>query len=119
MAQTDFIEQLRALGYAVEELGEGKVAFPYSIPTGVFADHQIRLGFTVPGDFPITPPSGPHMSPRLLPLQSGGTHPSGGIHDSPFGPEWEYWSRPIHNWNLTRMNVKVVLAHVWRLFDTQ
>jgi hypothetical protein len=118
MARTDFINQLKELGYAVEELGDGKVAIPYSVQTGRFAGQAIKLGFIVSEDFNLNPPSGPHVSPRLLPIKSGGVHPDGGIHDSPFGPDWQYWSRPINHWGNTQRTVKDVLAHLRRLFDT-
>jgi len=119
MSRADFIEQLKALVGEVEDFSDGRVAFPYTILSGSFAGKQIKLGFQVPEDFSVTPPSGPHISPRLLPNQSGGEHPRGGIHDSPaFGPDWHYWSRPIPNWTSTKRTVKDVLAHVRHLFDT-
>jgi hypothetical protein len=119
MPKDEFIQQLRQMGYAVADLGGGRVAFPYEIPCGKFAGRKIKLGFTVPPDFPLTPPSGPHISPRLMPNQSGGAHPTGGIHDSPsFGTDWHYWSRPISHWNDTTRTVKDVMAHVRHLFDT-
>jgi hypothetical protein len=114
-----FLEQLKRLGHAVQELGEGRILFPYTIPTGRLAGQQIQVGFQVPNDFPITPPSGLHVSPRLLPHQSGGVHPTGGIHDSgPFGAGWQYWSRPISHWAQTKREVRDVMAHVRHLFDT-
>lgn len=120
MAATDFIEQLKALGYQVTELGNGKVSFPYEILTGKFTGKNIKLGFVVPGDFPVTPPSGPHVSPRLLPINpQQGPHPSFGVHESSqFGTEWEYWSRPIRHWGSTKRTVKDVMAHIRHLFDT-
>jgi len=119
MSQGDFLAGLKTLGYVATEIAPGRVAFPYKVASGKFAGREIRLGFEVPGDFNLTPPSGPHLSPRLLPNQSGGTHPDGGVHDSPFGPDWQYWSRPLSHWNQTEKTVKVVMAHVRRLFDTQ
>ena len=119
MGKQDFISQLKVLGYTVTDYGDDRVSFPFTVPTGKFEGQKITLGFKVPEDFNLTPPSGPHVSPRLLPLQSGGTHPSGGIHDSPFGPEWQYWSRPMNHWNKTKKSVKDVLAHVRHLFDDQ
>lgn len=119
MSRVDFIEQLKALGLEVHDLGDGKVYFNYTIVTGKFAGKEVKLGFQIPQDFPLTPPSGPHISPRLLPNKSGGSHPEGGIQDSPFGPDWHYWSRPIKDhWPLTKRTVKDVLAHVRHLFDT-
>src|ERR1700687_2422182 len=99
MAASDFIDQLKALGFELTDLGDGKVYFPYVVETGLFADRAIKLGFFVPGDSPLNPPSGPHISPHLLPINApSGPHPSHGIHDnSPFGSEWQYWSRPMHH----------------------
>lgn len=119
MAQADFAAQLRELGYEVQEQVDGRSSFPYIVQSGRLVGQQIKLGFAVPPDFPLSPPSGPHVSPRLLPNQSSGAHPSGGIHDSPFGPEWQYWSRPLSHWNQTQRTVKDVMAHVRHLFDTQ
>jgi|ERR1017187_776490 hypothetical protein len=102
MAASDFIEQLKALGFEVEDHGEDKVSIPYVIPTGKFAGKSIRLGFVVPPDFNLSSPSGPHMTPELLPRQSGGQHPTGSINESPFGKEWQYWSRPLSHWAQTK-----------------
>jgi hypothetical protein len=121
MAAQDFIDQLRQLGYVVIERGGDRIEFVYKVETGKFAGQIIQLGFEVPGDFPLTPPSGPHLSPRLLPITNGGgSHPTGAIHPSNnFGPEWEYWSRPLKHWAETKRTVRDVLAHVRHLFDTQ
>lgn len=119
MGREDFIQELRDLGYEVQDHGEGKISIPYGIPTGKFADREIRLGFIPPEDFPLSSPSGPHITPELLPRQSGGTHPAGGINESPFGPSWQYWSRPMHHWANTNRSMKDVLAHIRHLFDTQ
>ena len=121
MARSDFIDQLKELGYEVTDHGDGKVSVPYAIPLGKFADQQIRLGFVIPQDFNLTPPTGPHISPKLLPANpSAGPHPLHGIQDkSPFGLEWQYWSRPLQHWAQTKRTVKDVLAHVKHLFDTQ
>src|SRR2546422_880083 len=119
MPPKDFIDELKRLGFNVLEHGPDRVAFPYMVESGRFAGQTIQLGFIVPGDWNLSPPSGPHISPRLLPLQSGGAHPSGGVHDSPFGAEWQYWSRPIQHWAQTGRTVKDVIAHIRHLFDTQ
>jgi hypothetical protein len=81
----------------------------------------VRLGFVVGNGFPSTAPSGPHVSPRILPLKPGGQHhPDEGINDSPFGADWEYWSRPFHEWNQTDHSVKAYMnKHIFKLFETQ
>ena len=119
MARTQFVEQLRALGIEPEDRGGGRLAFRFTIEVGRFAGREVWLGVAVGDDFPANPPGGPHVSPRLLPIQSGGTHPSGGVHDSPFGPEWQYWSRPFPGWAQTDRSVRAYLAHVRHLFHTQ
>jgi len=130
MARKQFIEQVQALGYDVKELGEDRLAFAYVIPLGRFTRQQILLGFVVHDDFPVNPPSGPHISPQLLPLHPGGDlpHPRGGVHESPFDTPinggaktalWEYWSRPFPGWAATDRTVKAYMAHIRNLFETQ
>ena len=116
-----FVDGLRAAGYVVEERGDNRVSFPYTIPIGKFAGRVIELGFVAPGDFPANPPSGPHLRPHLLPITNGGgSHPSGGVHPSgPFGDGWQYWSRPLNHWGSTTKTVKDVLRHIHHLFATQ
>lgn len=121
MGKQTFIEQLRVMGFNVTELGDDKLAFSYTIPVGKFRGQQIMLGFKVGADFPVTPPSGPHVKPRLLPLHPGNDlpHPHGGVHESPFGPEWEYWSRPFPGWPGTDRSAGAYMAHIRNLLDTQ
>lgn len=120
MAQADFASQLRGLGFTVTEVAPGKITFPYTVESGTLVGREIMLGFEVPADFSLTPPPGPHVSPRLHSNQGGGEHPTGGIHDSPpFGSEWQYWSRPMQHWNETTKDARAVMAHVRHLFDTQ
>lgn len=120
MARAYFLDQLRQLGYNPNDLGDGKVCFPYTVPVGRFCGQEVQLGFRVGDDFPLNPPSGPHVSPRLLPLnQSSNRHPEGGVHASEFGADWEYWSRPFPGWAGTDRTVKTYMAHIRHLFATQ
>lgn len=119
MSRQDFIDQLKALRYEPQELPEGRIAFDYTVPLGRFVGQQIRLGFSVGDDFPMNPPSGPHISPHLLPLKNGGVHPYGQVLPSPFGPEWQYWSRPFPGWAGTDRTVRTYLAHIRHLLETQ
>jgi hypothetical protein len=115
---SSFGEQLKALGYEVTEQGD-RVSFPFKIETGKRAGEEVTLGFVVGGDFVLNPPSGPHVRPRLLPIHpEQAPHPVGGVHESPFGPEWQYWSRPVHHWQETRRNAVDYMAHIHRLFGT-
>ena len=122
MARQDFVQQLCQLGLDVGWRGDDSITFDFVIPVGKFLGQTIKLGFEVPGDFPAVPPAGPHISPRLLPLNTQSkVHPSGGVHESKFGPDWEYWSRPFPDgeWNKTEKTAKVYMAHIRKLFETQ
>ena len=119
MARPEFIEALKLSVGEVQDYGNGKVSFTYIPEIGRCAGQVFQVGYEVPVDFPLSSPSGPHVSPRILPNQSGGTHPTGGIHDSPlFGATWHYWSRPMHHWAQTSRSVNDVLAHLRKLFAT-
>lgn len=119
MARTEFVAQLVALGHKVEDLGEGKITLEYVIPTGKLLGQRIKLGFIVSDAFPGSPPTGPHVSPHIHPIQGGGSHPTGGIHASPIGADWQYWSRPFNEWAKTDRSVRAYMAHIRHLFDTQ
>jgi hypothetical protein len=120
MNRQTFIEGLRALGFKVEERKDNFVVFPYLIPVGKFARKEIVLGLQVNGDAPLNPPGGPHVSPRLLPQRPNQEpHPHGGIHESPLGPEWQYWSRPFNAWKDGERSARRYMAHILALFDTQ
>jgi hypothetical protein len=123
-----FIEGLRELGLAPSTLPNrpDHVVFDYRVESGRFAGKQVRLGFVAPADFPITPPSGPYVSPHIHPIKTDGGHPTGAVHAAqaePFqagaGGEWQYWSRPFKEWAQSRQNVAAYMAHIWRLWDSQ
>ena len=123
-----FMDGLQRLGLQPVKLSDRSdcVVFEYVVESGRFAGRMVRLGFIVPSDFPITPPSGPHVSPHIHPICPGGAHPTGGIHQQqadPFqslaGGQWQYWSRPFPGWAEERKTVSVYMSHIWCLWDTQ
>jgi hypothetical protein len=119
MGPADLTAQLRVLGYEVTEVDGDRVSFTYEIEVGSRAGEEVTLGFVLPGDFPASPPSGPHVSPRLLPLRSDGEHPTGRIHESPqFGEAFEYWSRPFPTgeWAKSKRNAATYMAFIRGLF---
>jgi hypothetical protein len=119
MARKDFVEQLQSLGYTVEDLGKNQLAIQYCVPIGRLMGQMVRVGFAVGDDFPLNPPSGLHVTPQLLPInKKPDPHPNGGVHESPFGPEWQYWSRPFKEWGKTDHSVRTYLAHIRHLFET-
>lgn len=119
MAQEDFIRDLTAMGFVVERFPDGRIAFPYEVQCGLRSGLQTTMGFQVPPDWPLSPPSGPHFATQIHAIHAGGEHPTGGIHQSPFGGGWQYWSRPYKNWAPTSKPVRQYLAHINLLFETQ
>ena len=121
MAKSDFVQQLQALGYYAQELAvQGRIfqVFDYQVPVGRFAGQTVRLGLEVRESFPMDAPPGPHFAPHLLGINTGGVHPVGGIHNSPLGAEWQYWSRPFSEWAQTDKTARIYLAHIKHLLDT-
>lgn len=116
-----FIQGLKELGYTPEDLGANRVAFAYTVKDGRFKDRTIKVGIEVPADFNVTCPTGPHISPSLIPL-----NPNGAGNDraagSGFGQEWQYLSRPFRDqqagWNRTKRDVKAYLRHVRQILDS-
>jgi hypothetical protein len=121
-----FVDQLEALGYDTEVLPGDVVVFTYEVEVGPLADRSVKLGIKPPPDFPVTPPGGPLISPRILPLNTDGSagHPLGAVHPAETGGladpegEWEYWSRPIQNWPESTRDAKAYLCHIRTLFST-
>lgn len=116
-----FLVGLLALGYEPVVLADkpDHVTFEYEVETGRHAGRKVRLGFVVPGDFPATPPSGPHVSPHIHATGQPGGHPTGAIAASDFGGDWQYWSRPFPEWARSKRTVAAYMSHVWRLWDSQ
>jgi hypothetical protein len=114
----EFERQLRELGYSPEpSQPDGRVVFEYTAPRGRFNKQAVRLGFEVPPEFPRTPPPGPHVTPRILPMNpSAASHPEK-TNDSPYGGDWQYWSRPFTGWT-GRESVAKYLVFVDHLFET-
>lgn len=120
MAKVDFYNQLQDLGYTVQEPAVGFLSLEYEITVGRFLGNIVHMALQVDESFPMNPPPGPHFNPQLLPITGGGgTHPYGGVHASPLGGDWQYWSRPFTNdWNRSDKTVKTYLAHIRNLFAT-
>jgi hypothetical protein len=119
MAYKDFVDGLHALGLQPQELGQGRILVPYRPEAGRFAGQEVKLGLTVGEDFPLQPPAGVRVSPRLFPIhpQNDLPHPDGAVHEAPdYGPDWEYWSRPHTTWQNTDRSVRVYMRHVRDLF---
>jgi len=121
MSAQDFVDGLAALGYEVREPQVGVAEFDYAIEVGRCQGQTVCLAFAVPQDFPLSCPSGPNISPRLVPLHPAQDvgHPIGGVHEAPqFGDEWQYWSRPFPDWAASERTVRAYMAHIRRLFAT-
>ncbi|MHB1777990.1 MAG: hypothetical protein ACYCU7_18685 [Acidimicrobiales bacterium] len=123
-----FLTGLRELGYEPMIPSEypDHIVFDYEVQIGRFAGRKMRIGLVVPSDWPLTPPGGPHVSPRLHPPRSDGAHPTGHIfpdHSKNFasviGGDWQYWSRPFPNWNTAKKTADTYMAYIWKLWETQ
>ena len=125
-----FADGLRALGYTPVAFPQAPelVIFDYPVEIGRFKGQTVRLGFAVPPDFPNTTPSGPHVSPPVLPIHPSNDlpHPVGGVHagmSQSFvqhaAGQWEYWSRPCQNWGQSKKTTASYMAYIWRLWETQ
>jgi hypothetical protein len=117
-----FTEGLKALGYSPEDLGGNRVTFKYTIAAGQFKDRVITVGIEVPADFSVTCPTGPHLSPRLIPINTGAPGNDRAAESPNFGPEWQYLSRPFRDgqagWGRTSKDVKAYLRHVKWILET-
>lgn len=120
-----FKKQLMEMGFEPKERGNDCLSFSYKILCGKEEGRIIELGLHIPPQFPDIPPSGPHITPHLLPLNTnGGSHPLGGVHSSQnrhrdaFNATWQYWSRPFNGWASTDRSVKAYLRHINHLMDT-
>lgn len=123
-----FIRSLEAMGYQPRVTGEARdhIVIDYPVMSGRLKGKVVKVGLIVPPDFPMTWPSGPHISPKIHAVMSGGDHPTGGVHDDQApafakaeGGEWQYWSRPYNHRGGLIDPVQAYLNHIWKLWDTQ
>jgi hypothetical protein len=123
-----FLAGLRELGFepaAVPGLSD-HIVFNYAVPSGSMCGRQVKLGFIVPADFPLSLPTGLHVSPHIHPLSPDSRpHPTGAIHEAhsvPFraaGGDWQYWSRPCPRPVGNNKPVAAYMRHIWQLWDSQ
>ena len=112
MARIEFINQLKELGFDPKDLNGIKVCFEYEVPVGRNIGKKIMVGFEVKNNYPMSCPPGPHFKSVGI---VGWVEPPNNIHGSPFGGEWRYWSRPFPDWNRTKRDAKIYLAHIKNL----
>ena len=120
-----FAAQLRDAGENVVELGDDHLMIPaYCVAEGKFEGLEVDLGIVVPADFPLTPPSGPHVHKLIHANRNDGDHPDGHIHLSAkhsqhFKDGWQYWSRPFPNWPSGPRNAGRYMEYVRALWEDQ
>jgi hypothetical protein len=114
----EFERQLKEQGYE-PFLGfpPPRVAFEYEIPRGAFKGLKVKIGLEVPPDFPLTPPTGLHISPCLLPFNPNGSTHKDRTAPSGFGSDWQYLSRPFVGWKVASA-VPRYLIHIDWLLET-
>ncbi|WP_282160374.1 hypothetical protein [Ulvibacterium marinum] len=119
MGNQELMNQLQGKGFETWEHTDNFVCFKFTVPHGKFRGQEIKIALQAP-QFPLVPPSGPYISPHLLPMTGGsGTHPYGGIHrrNKPTA-EYQYWSRPFKGW-VSGMSIEDYLGFLRTLFDFQ
>lgn len=123
MGAAYFRTGLESLGYDVTDHGGCNLSFAYTVEVGPMQGRNVTMGFVVPPDFPLNPPSGPLVKPNIHAFQAGGSHPTGGVHPgsqfSGLGDEFQYWSRPFQNWQASRKTVAEYMAFIRHLWATQ
>lgn len=122
MPNEKFVSGLKELGYEPEKLSETRVAISYIPFEGKLKSQQLKVGFEVPSDFELTPPTGAHISPALLTVnESALTHPQK-VAASPFGNDWQYLSRPFQyrgkEWKDSVRTVNVYLQFIEEILNT-
>lgn len=117
MGNQELLDQLKEKGIEAWMHTNNFVCFKFKVPHGRFRGHELEIALQAP-QFPLLPPSGPHIKPHILPISGGGgTHPYGGIHNRRVPtPEFQYWSRPFRGWK-SGMNIEDYLAFLRTLFD--
>jgi hypothetical protein len=118
-----FVKELGDLGYEADQQASFAI-FDYFIEVGPRAGSSVKIAVNAAGH-PHSPPSGPFVSPRLLPVRADGSPaPLGGVHPAdgrdgfsdPNGT-WEYWSRPFNEWDAAGRSARAyVEIHLRRLF---
>lgn len=124
MGNQEIIKQLTDLGYETKIYPEiqgypgGFVSFIFKVPHGRYKDQEIEVALNAP-QFPLIPPSGPYISPQLLPIRpSGPLPPFDGIHDRKVPTaSFQYWSRPFNGWNESDKTIKEYIGFLRTLFD--
>ena len=113
---------LKEQGYETEDGGGNLTIFKYVIGAGRFNGQTIKVGIDIPPDFNVTCPTGPHISPRLIPINTGALGNDRAAESPAFGPEWQYLSRPFvdqqEGWGRTTRDVKAYLRHIKRILET-
>lgn len=112
MSKANFVSELQAMGLNPIEPAADKVQFEYLIPIGSNAGIKITVGSLVTNDYPMVPPGAPHFKSMGV---TGWQEARSNIHQSPFGPEWKYWSRALPDWNNTERNAKVYMAFLRKI----
>lgn len=121
LSTVEFIRGLEDLGYLPREEDGLPVVFDYIVECGPLLGRVVRLAFQNLDAFPGSCPTGPCVSPRILPIcQVANTPaPHGGVHplNPPLDPggTWEYWSRPYSGWRAS-LGVQEYMEHVRDLF---
>jgi hypothetical protein len=121
MMNEKFWKGIEELGYKPEAIAgaDNRVAFDYEIEEGTLKGVQ-RIGFEVPQDFEMSTPSGVHIKTRALTINpNANDHPQRVADSPPFGPEWQYLSRPYYDdWAKSPRTVREYMLFIKHILNT-
>ena len=79
---------------------------------GKYAGTTVTIGLPIPKDAEVNPPYGLHIKKETKIIQKI-TNPTISV----LGPEWEFWSRQIKNWNIATNKCQYYFDHVDRWLE--
>lgn len=110
-----FFEQFlnrKKIKYEKAELNGCSVyIFDHVVPHGKHAGTTVTVGLPIPADFPATPPYGFHIKSDHGFGEISSMSPGG------LGPEWQFWSRQVNNWDAEHQSPQYYLDHVNRWLE--
>lgn len=81
--------------------------FEHVVPRGGHAGKTVTVGLPIPADFPVTAPYGFHIrADHGLGDAISNTNQSG------LGPDWQFWSRSVHDWVSDNQSSQYYFDHV-------
>ena len=111
-----FFEQFlnkKKIKYEKAELdGRSVYIFDHVVPHGKYAGKTVTVGLPIPADFPSAAPYGFHIK-----SDHGFDDAIANTNQSGLGPEWQFWSREVNNWDAEHQSPQYYMDHVNRWLE--